>query len=75
VVENNGTAQGNGGEMKTSKEIRAEIRRIKADSRFAHRKKDVAIVEINAPLALVQCSMEAQVGTLEWVLKTEAEGK
>jgi len=52
--------------MKTEKEIRQYIKEIQEDSRY-----DVgnpATVEINAPLALIQCSMEAKVAVLKWVL-------
>jgi hypothetical protein len=51
--------------MKTEKEIRQMIRAIKKDPRM-HGKP--AFVEINAPLALIQCHLDGQRQALEWVL-------
>jgi len=54
-----------GDHMKTEAEIKKEIDRIKADHRM---KRKPAIVDINAPLALIQCHLEGQVAALRWVL-------
>jgi len=59
--------------MKTKKQIREEIKRIKADSRWPRTARQVATIEINAPLALIQQSMESRVGTLEWVMEPGEE--
>lgn len=58
--------------MKTAKEIRAVIAGRLADPRFPKSHGGTArtatVVE-NAPLALVQLAMEAEVNMLRWVLK------
>ena len=54
--------------MKSRKEILAKIKEIKSDSRYPRRKRDVANVFINAPLALIQVRMEHQIKVLKWVL-------
>lgn len=54
--------------MKTEKEIKAEIKKIKSDDRFPKKKKDIATIAVNAPLALIQLGMEERVLALEWVL-------
>ena len=51
--------------MKTETEVRAEIQALKADSRYKQRP---ALVEINAPLALIQVSIAARIRALQWVL-------
>lgn len=62
--------------MKTHEQIEARIAELKADDRFPKkyggRRAGVANVAINAPLALEQLNMEAQVLALEWVLKEGA---
>lgn len=59
--------------MKTIKQIRDEIRRIKTNKRWARTKKQVAIYQINGPLAIIQVSLEGQVRALEWVMEPEEE--
>lgn len=59
--------------MKTRKEILEQIKRIKADSRWPRTKEQVALIQINAPLALIQVSMEAKVAALRWVLELKKE--
>jgi hypothetical protein len=51
--------------MKTREQILAAIAAIKADSRYQAKP---ALVDINAPLALIQTDLEAQIKTLKWVL-------
>ncbi len=51
--------------MRKKKQIEKRISTIKSDSRF-HAKP--ALVHINAPLALIQVGMKAEVAALEWVL-------
>lgn len=52
--------------MKSGKEIREKISRLRADDRL---KQPAADVEVNAPLALIQVDIEAQIRALEWVLE------
>ena len=54
------------------KQIRARIKEIKADSRYANDRKRVATVFENAPLALLQMGWESEVKALEWVLAAAA---
>jgi len=50
-------------------EIQAKLAELKKDDRL---KGPSATVEINAPLALIQLSIESKIAALEWVLgKTE----
>lgn len=51
--------------MKTREEIEKAIADIKADERM---KGERAMIQINAPLALVQCNYEGQLRALKWVL-------
>ena len=51
--------------MKTEKEIRDEIKLIKSDERYGYAP---ALVQVNAPLALIQVAMKNRVLMLEWVL-------
>ena len=51
--------------MKTEAEIRKAIREIEKDTRL---KSPPALVRINAPLALIQVDLDAQIKTLKWVL-------
>jgi hypothetical protein len=51
------------------KVIWKELQAIKADSRY---QAEPASVLINAPLALIQVEMKAQVRALEWVLQLVA---
>lgn len=51
--------------MKTKKEIADKIASIKTDERYNY---PPASVQINAPLALIQVGMKAEVKALEWVL-------
>lgn len=52
--------------MRTCKEIQAKLAEIQADERL---KGPTAVVDINAPLALIQLELETQIETLEWVLE------
>ena len=54
--------------MRTEEEIREKIAVIDADKRL---KGKLALVQINAPLALIQCSLATQRDILEWVLNEE----
>ena len=49
----------------TDKEIVAKIAEIDADDRFHYAP---ALVQVNAPLALIQVEMQATVRALSWVL-------
>lgn len=51
--------------MKTAKEIKQMIRAIRSDPRM---KRKPAIVDINGPLALIQCNLEGKLDALNWVL-------
>jgi len=51
--------------MKTEAEILKKIAEIKADERLSY---PSATVFANAPLALIQMSMKAELNALEWVL-------
>jgi hypothetical protein len=55
--------------MKTEAEIKKRIQEIEADSRYPHEAKDCAKVVINAPLALIQTDMKAEIRALKWVLR------
>jgi hypothetical protein len=52
-------------------EIRSQIARVVADSRYQDRP---ATVQVNAPLALIQVEMKAQVAALRWVLERITNG-
>jgi hypothetical protein len=54
--------------MKTVDEIKEKIKLVKLDDRL---KGKPALVHINAPLALIQCSLQTQIDTLEWVLDND----
>lgn len=51
--------------MKKKAEILKEIQRIKTDPRFNY---PPALVDVNAPLALIQVYQKARVEALEWAL-------
>ena len=51
--------------MKTEKDIIEKLEELKKDERLYYKTADVFT---NAPLALMQLSMETQVNTLEWIL-------
>jgi hypothetical protein len=51
--------------MKTEEQITMAIEKIKLDPRM---KAKPATVDINAPLALIQCAIESQLTALQWVL-------
>ena len=55
--------------IKSKKEIEKKIKEIEADDRF---QAPPAIVDINAPLALVQVDLKAKHNMLKWVLAKEA---
>jgi len=52
--------------MKTEEEIKIKIKEIESDPRYNY---PPALVQINAPLALIQVEMKAEVSALKWVLK------
>ena len=56
--------------MRRPEEIRARIARIEADSRY---QAPLALVAINAPLALVQIELKAEITALRWVLDIKEE--
>lgn len=58
--------------IKTRAEIRARIRELKSDSRYAKPGKAATVFE-NAPLALMQMGWESEVRALEWVLRGEEQ--
>ncbi len=51
--------------MKTKKEIEEKLADIKSDERLGH---PPATIDSNAPLALIQLSMECKIDILKWVL-------
>ncbi len=54
--------------MRSEKEIKAKIAEIEADERYQSGLKNPANIEINAPLALIQLTMETKHDVLKWVL-------
>jgi hypothetical protein len=56
--------------MKTITEIKQEIKALKMDNRY---KAKPALIQINAPLALIQVSIDARVRALEWVLTGDSK--
>ena len=54
--------------MKTKKQIQAQLDKILADERLHY---PTATVLNNAPLALIQTSLETQRDILSWVLKDD----
>lgn len=57
--------------MRSEAAIRRMIEHIEADER--HRAK-TAIVQVNAPLALIQVELGARLDALQWVLGERAHG-
>ena len=53
--------------MRTIQEIKNELRELKNDVR--HKQKP-ALVQVNAPLALIQVEIDAKIAALEWVIRT-----
>lgn len=51
--------------MKTEQEVKEKLSTIKKDERLGY---PVATIDINAPLALIQLSLETQCDILRWVL-------
>lgn len=51
--------------VKTEAEIRALLEHIERDDRLGYRP---ALVQVNAPLALIQTELDARAETLRWVL-------
>jgi hypothetical protein len=51
--------------MKSEEEIRQKIAEIKRDGRY---KAAPALVQINAPLALIQVNLKGRLEALQWVL-------
>lgn len=51
--------------MLTEKTIINKLKKLELDDRL---KGKPAIVQVNAPLALIQVSLEAKINTLKWVL-------
>lgn len=54
--------------MKTIQQIKNKIKEIETDERM---KAKTATIDINAPLALIQCGLEHQLTILKWVLKCD----
>lgn len=52
--------------MKTKDQIREKIKELESDERLSY---PVATVVENAPLALIQLSLETQIDMLKWVLE------
>jgi len=57
--------------MKNEEQIKAKIGEIEKDSRYQSGLIKPATIIENAPLALIQLSMEAKVEALSWVLENE----
>lgn len=55
--------------MKTKEQIEQQLKALESDERL---KEEPALVQINAPLALIQVSIKAKIQTLRWVLKEES---
>ena len=53
--------------MKTQTEIENLLAEIKSDERLGY---PPALIQINAPLALIQVELKTKVRILEWVLKS-----
>lgn len=58
--------------MKAEKEIRARLAKIESDERLGY---PCADVHINAPLALIQISLESASALLRWVLDEAPRGE
>lgn len=54
--------------MKAIAAIKKRIAEIEADERYKSGLEHPATIEINAPLALIQLSFEAEIKALKWVL-------
>jgi len=54
--------------LKSIESIKKRIAEIETDDRYQRGKEKPATIDINAPLALVQLSLETQLKTLKWVL-------
>ena len=51
--------------MRTAKELRFQLAKLKSDERHKYK---LALVQINAPLALIQVEIQAKIDALEWAL-------
>jgi len=51
--------------MKTKQKIKEEMEQLQADERLSY---PPALVQVNAPLALIQVELKAKLKTLQWVL-------
>lgn len=56
--------------MKTEKEIREKLKELSSDDRIPPHQK-IASIQINAPLALIQLSINSRIDALKWVLGNE----
>ena len=56
--------------MKTKKQIKEKIIKLESDPRMSYK---MASVDINAPLALIQCSLGSMIDILKWILNDEKE--
>jgi hypothetical protein len=56
--------------MRTEAEIKARLATIEADTRYQSGLRNPATIDINAPLAMLQLSLEIEHKTLAWVLAT-----
>ena len=54
--------------MRQITEIEARIKVIEADTRYQSGLEHPAEIQINAPLALIQLSLEVEIKALKWVL-------
>jgi len=52
--------------MKSKKEILAKIEKLETDNRHKYKP---ALVQVNAPLALIQVEIQSKIDALKWVLK------
>jgi len=56
--------------MRTKYEIQAMIDKLSLDKRLS---RPLAVVKINAPLALIQLELETKLSTLRWILSEKEE--
>lgn len=52
--------------MKTKEQIEKKLAELKADERHHY---EPALVDVNAPLALIQVEIDSKISALKWVLK------
>ena len=55
--------------MKTTEEIKQRIAVIENDDRYISGQEHPATIDVNAPLALIQLSLEVELKALKWILR------